>query len=151
MKKFYFFIIVILLLSGCAQKENNLEKNKTVKINGHEITVEIADTPESQFQGLSGRKILCADCGMLFVFSDKKERTFVMRNMNFPLDIIFIDGVQIVKIDKNLPPEGAVPKNFYSSGVQVDFVLEVNGGLAGKNDIKVGDKVYYSQNKKSHL
>lgn len=141
MKKIYFFIIIIFLLSGCAQKENNLEKNKTVKINGQEITVEIADTPELQFKGLSGRKNLCAGCGMLFVFNNRQERTFVMRNMNFPLDIIFIDGERIVKIHKNLPPEGMEPKNFYNSDAPVNFVLEVNGGFTDKYKVKEGDKL----------
>jgi uncharacterized membrane protein (UPF0127 family) len=144
MKKFYFFIIVIFLLSGCMRKENNLEKNKIVKINGHEIMVEIANTPKLQYQGLSGRKNLCADCGMFFVFKERSEKTFVMRDMNFPLDIIFIDGVQIVKIYKNLKPEGESLKNFYPSGQPVDYVLEVSGGYADAYGIKEGNIIKFN-------
>ncbi len=148
MKKYFLFVVIIFLLSGCAQKENNLEKNKTIKINDHEITVETADTPEEQYRGLSNQESLCENCGMLFIFNDKSERTFVMREMNFPLDIIFIDGDplageagKIVKIYKNLPPEGAEPKNVYKSGEPVDYVLEVNGGFSDKNGIGVGDVI----------
>lgn len=144
MKKIYFFIIIIFLLSGCAlanRPEAKIPPDKTVKINGREITVEIADTPELQFKGLSGRKNLCAGCGMLFVFNDKKERTFVMREMNFPLDIIFIDGNKIVKIEGGLEPEGVNPKNIYKSGAPVDYVLEVNGGFTDKYKIEEGGKL----------
>jgi len=154
MKKLYFFVVIILLSSGCAQKEiKNLTPTKTivqkenfenVKINSQEIKVEIADTAEEQYQGLSFRKSLCADCGMLFKFKEKSEKTFVMRNMNFPLDIIFIDENKIIKIEKNLKPEGESPKKLYLSGEPVNYVLEVNGGYADKFGIKTGDKIIYS-------
>ncbi len=158
MKKFYLFIVIVVLLSGCVFKEvrnqsspmsavqddNSKEAGKTVKINDREIKVEIADTPESQYKGLSFKENLCVDCGMLFKFSEKSEKTFVMRNMNFPLDIIFIDDEKIVKIEKNLKPEGENPKNFYNSSAPVDYVLEVNAGYVDSHNIKIGDKIIFS-------
>ena len=144
MKKYFLIAIIVFLLNGCAQKENNLEKNKTVRINGHEIMVEIADTPEKQYQGLSFRKNLCADCGMLFVFKEKGEKTFVMREMNFPLDIIFIDGILIVKIYKNLPPASADSNKLYNSGQPVNLVLEVNGGFTDRYNIKERERIDFS-------
>jgi PBP1b-binding outer membrane lipoprotein LpoB len=97
MKKYFFIAIIIFLLNGCALEEainqrspapatqykGAKEAAKTLKINGQEIKVEIADTPELQYQGLSFKKSLCADCGMLFIFKERSEKTFVMRNMNF--------------------------------------------------------------------
>lgn len=141
MKK-YFLITIFFLISGCVLKEAVIQKNflketaNIVKINNQTIKIEIADTPKKQYQGLSFRKNLCADCGMLFKFSEKNEKTFVMRNMNFPLDIIFIDGDKIVKIYKDLKPEGESPQNFYSSDVPVDYILEVNGGWAERYGIE---------------
>ena len=82
---------------------------------------------------------------MLFVFSDKQERIFVMRNMYFPLDIIWIDGDKIVNISKNLLPKGPRPEVFYHSDAPVDYVLEVNAGLADKFNFKIGDKVNFNQ------
>jgi len=81
---------------------------------------------------------------MLFVFKDKRERTFVMRNMNFPLDIIWIKDDKIIKIDKNLPPEGAKPKKLYNSDKPVNYVLEVNAGFTDKYGIEISNEVEYN-------
>lgn len=132
----------VILTSGyiffTKQDSDNITK---VIINDKIIEVEIADTPDERYQGLSGRESLCDNCGMLFVYSDKEARNYVMREMNFPLDIVFLNGDKIVKIDRDLEPEGEKPKNIYSSLVPVNYVLEVNGGVAGKNNWQVGDNI----------
>lgn len=102
------------------------------------IAVEIAATAAARHRGLSGRPSLCPDCGMLFVFPDQAERRFVMRKMNFPLDMIFIAEGRVVNIANNLPPEGDNPMAVYSSGQLADMVLEVNGGYAARAGIEVG-------------
>lgn len=116
-----------------------------VRINQQVIKAEIATTPYQFYQGLSKRANLCSDCGMLFVFSDFDKRTFVMRDMLFPLDIIFIAKGEVVKIYENLAPEGSQPQNLYNSEVPADKVLEINAGQAQAWKIKVGDKVIISQ------
>lgn len=143
-------IIYILTVTAVAilfyiVKTNQISDSDYTKviINDKIVNVEIAGTAEKHYQGLSNRENLCENCGMLFVFPDKKERTFVMRDMNFPLDIIWIDDDKIVKIDKNLPSEGSNPKILYSSGQPVNYVLEVNAGFCDKNNIKIGDKIIY--------
>lgn len=116
-----------------------------IKINGAEIKVEVAKTSAEYYQGLSGRDDLCQNCGMLFVFADKTERTFVMRGMLFPIDIIWIDGEKIVKIDKDLPPpvSNSGDGGEYKSGQPVNYVLEVKSGFCRENKVKIGDKAEY--------
>lgn len=80
---------------------------------------------------------------MLFVFAEKDIKSFWMKDMNFPLDIIWLNGEKIVKISHNLPPEGRQPTNTYSSGVPVDYVLEVPAGFCDTNKIKEGNTVFY--------
>lgn len=147
MKKLIYILTVIavaaLFYIVKTNQISDLDCAKVV-INDKIVNVEIADTAEKHYKGLSNRENLCDDCGMFFVFPDKKERTFVMRNMNFPLDIIWIDGDKIIKIDKNLMPEGENPVNNYNSDIPVDYVLEVNGGFAGKHGFKTGDVVKYN-------
>lgn len=140
MKKI-FLLVSVLILCSCSKKSNNFQ---SVLINDKIIKVDVADTLESRYKGLSGKQELCADCGMLFVFPDKAVRTFVMRSMNFPLDIIWIDGDEIKKVSKNLPPEGPNPAINYSSDVPANYVLEVNGGFADENGIKYGDKFKFN-------
>jgi uncharacterized membrane protein (UPF0127 family) len=113
----------------------------SVVINGVDIRVDIANDEESWYKGLSNRDKICRNCGMLFIFSNRSERTFVMREMRFPLDIIWIDRDKIVKIDKNTAPEGKEYLHEYHSPSPVNYVLEVNAGFAEKQGFKLGDKV----------
>jgi uncharacterized protein len=110
-----------------------------VVINGKIIRAEIADNFEAWRQGLSDRKTLDPEAGMLFVFPDKQIRNFWMKNMHFPLDIIWIDDDRVVNISANLPPEGETPAATYDSVIPVNYVLEVNAGLAERYNIKAGD------------
>ncbi len=156
MRKISIIIILFFIaisLSSCKDKDSN----NYIEINNHrqdgtskKFKVEIADTPDLRYQGLSNREGLCEDCGMLFKFDNKKVRTFVMRNMNFPIDIIWIDddrrnggASKIIGISKNLPPEGADYKNFYKSDGPANYVLEINAGLSDKYNFKAGDLISY--------
>lgn len=146
MKKLIYILTVIavttLFYIVKTNQISDLDYTKVI-IDNKIIEAEIADTDEKRYQGLGNKKNLCDNCGMLFIFSDKRERNFVMRNMNFPLDIIWIDDDKIVKINKNLPPEGENPVNNYSPDIPVNYVLEVNGGFADKNNIKKGGKIIF--------
>jgi hypothetical protein len=128
------------LLTACTRQP----ASPTVGLAGRVLRVEIADTPILQTQGLSNHAPLTDEEGMLFIFGQKSRRTFWMKEMLFPLDIIWIDGNTIVKIDKKLPPEGPSPSKLYDSGVPVDFVLEVNGGWSDSAGLKEGDKLKIS-------
>ncbi len=133
-------VLIALLSTIMVRKGRN--HGRVAVINQQKIAIETASTPNEQYQGLSGRKAICAECGMLFDFSESDSKTFVMRNMEFPLDIIFIDKGVIKNIAANLEPEGNNPKNFYKSAGAADQVLEVNGGYCAKYDIKPGDKIW---------
>ncbi|MEI7452298.1 MAG: DUF192 domain-containing protein [Candidatus Falkowbacteria bacterium] len=145
------FIGLIITISLFFWREQSLLKNQTdtVVINGQTIDVQIADTNQLRYQGLSGQKKICELCGMLFIFPETKVEEMVMRNMNFPLDIIYINNNKIVKIDANLLPEGADPLFIYSSELPVDYILEVNSSFTDKYDITVGNEVTFNfKNKK---
>lgn len=137
-------LILLLIISGLfyfmmnqlKHRETYVAINKNIK-----ITVELAKNSATQYQGLSNRKSLCQNCGMLFAWSDYAQRDFAMRNMNFSLDIIFIADQKIVKIESNLIPEGNSPQTIYTSDVPVNYVLEVNSGLTERYGINVGDEV----------
>ena len=139
-------LIILVLLAFIILKpriNNRNEEIKSLKINKQVLQVEIADTVQERYLGLSNRSFLCADCGLLFLFEKLETRQFVMRNMNFPLDIIFIENDVIVKIAKNLSPEGSDPKNLYYSDFPVDKVLEVNAEVSDQYNFQVGQKVIF--------
>lgn len=107
----------------------------------HVFTVEIAVTQEEQVKGLMNRKGMAEDKGMLFVFDTMDYRAFWMKDTLIPLDMLFIDdNGKIIKIHENAKPEDltSIP-----SGGPVLAVLELAGGVAQKQGLKVGDTVKY--------
>jgi hypothetical protein len=114
-----------------------------VEIRGNHIEVEIADTSEKAMLGLSHRSKLPDRQGMFFMFPDKADRTFWMKDMSFDLDIIWIDDDRVVKIDRYAKAEGAFPSRVYSSVIPVNRVLEINAGLSDRWGIRAGDPVRF--------
>ncbi|MBI4066925.1 DUF192 domain-containing protein, partial [Candidatus Gottesmanbacteria bacterium] len=122
---------VLILIFYFATKSSPTQ----VIINEKHISVDIADDDSERIRGLSGRKSLAKDHGMLFIFPTKNIQTFWMKDMRFPLDIIWISGDKVIGLSENLQPEGLNPRNFYSSSASVDKVLEINAGLVKDLDI----------------
>jgi uncharacterized protein len=115
---------------------------KTLKIGQISLNVEIADTDAKREQGLSGKKELAENEGMLFVFNREGYYGFWMKDMNFPIDIAWLDkNKKIIYIEKNVSPE-TYPKIFNSSAPSL-YVLEVHAEFLGKNNIKIGNFVAF--------
>jgi uncharacterized membrane protein (UPF0127 family) len=139
--------IIFLFFSYEVYNHTKISSSKdlpNIVINNSIIRVEEAGTLEEQIKGLSNRKYLSPNSGMLFIFKNKQIQKFWMKNMNFPLDIIWINDNKIINISKNLPPENDLPKKIYNSDDLCNYVLEVNAGFADKNNIKIGDYVKYN-------
>jgi hypothetical protein len=117
------------------------EISTSVEIRGVIIPVEIATGTAIQ-KGLSGRASLNSESGMLFVFSKPDIYRFWMPNMNFPLDIIWINRGKVVDITKNaLNNFDPANPRFYTPSTPARYVLEVNAGFTEKKHIKTGDMV----------
>jgi uncharacterized membrane protein (UPF0127 family) len=114
-------------------------------IDGATFNVEIASTTVEQTRGLSYRASLGKNDGMLFLFDSGTVRTFWMKDMHFPLDMIWISGNTVAGFAQNVPaPTSSVALwslPIYSSPDNVDKVLEVNAGTVAQYNIKIGDAV----------
>ena len=124
-------------------------KIKSIKIAGQNINVELAISLEQQQLGLSGRKGLGDNQGMLFVIDPTGStyasiERFWMKDMLFSLDMIWIgNDHNVIYIKKNATPE-SYPNTFGpDSGMISDYVLEINAGFSDKNNLKVGDKIEF--------
>jgi len=140
------FIIILILFSGFIL----LQLNKTnapaskVTIDNQTFSVEVATTSAQLQQGLSGRTSLPKDQGMLFIFKTAAPYPFWMKDMKFPLDMIFINNNKIVTIFQNVPaPKDPNTTNLpvYAPDGPVNQVLEINAGLAKTDNFKKGDTV----------
>ena len=134
-------ILCLLLLVSCTSSEEIITiKTATLEI---PITVEIADEVDEQIIGLMYRTELAADSGMLFVFSEEKQRVFWMKNTKIPLDIIFVDSIgTIVDIKENFEPCVVSDCEKYYSKPAL-YALEVNAGFVEEQGIAVGDSLVF--------
>lgn len=107
----------------------------------HKFKVEKAMTPKALQRGLKHRTEMAEDTGMLFLFREEQMATMWMKDTLIPLDMIFIDGKgKIVMIHENAEPLSE--EHIYST-TYVRAILELNGGVASKLGIKVGDWLDY--------
>ena len=117
----------------------------TITIGDHTFAVELATTSLQQEKGLSYHSSLPQNAGMLFVFEEPAIRTFWMKDMKFPIDIIFIRNNRIINIHENIwPPSPNTPVSDlsrYSSSEPANYVLEINAGLSQKYGFRNGDSV----------
>lgn len=142
MNKLYSIIfILILAAAGVMRVGQYMQSHGKVEIGGKTVKVEIANDPAEMQKGLSGRESLEDGRGMLFVFGEQGQTAFWMKDMKFPLDIIWIQDETIVDIAANLPPLAGDYVSTYSPRVPANYVLEVNAGFAAEHGIKEGDQV----------
>jgi len=106
--------------------------------------VELASTKEQQIKGLMFREKLAEDFGMLFIYEKEDFYSFWMKNMKFPLDIIWANkNKKIVSIKKNIPPCQSEKCSGYKPLQKAMYVLEVNAGLTDKLNIKIGNNLIF--------
>ena len=144
-----FLLMLTALLGGCNGASGRFADEAAVRVGGQAVyTVDVAATPEDRQRGLSGRETMAQDEGMLFVFEEERSLHFWMKDMRFPLDIIWIDGrceLVGVSADVPTPPPNAdsadIPRA--NSPAPAMYVLEVNAGEWARNGMSAGDRVEF--------
>ncbi len=122
-------------------KSNN-KKEARVCFQDHCFEVELALSAEEKRKGLMFRDQLDLDKGMLFVYKDEKERSFRMKDVLIPLDIIWINGEdEVVFISKNTQPCKESFCQSINPGKNAKYVLEINAGLSKEIGLTVGDRM----------
>ncbi|MBP9701918.1 MAG: DUF192 domain-containing protein [Candidatus Pacebacteria bacterium] len=122
-------------------------KNRPPRItfeSGVVLNVTVANTPELREKGLSKREILRDDEGMLFVFDTIDRHKMWMKDMYFPLDIIWLDeNFKIVDINKGVSLSSY--PNTFQPQTGAGFAIEVNAGYSDRNSVKVGESVKFER------
>lgn len=133
------FGIIAVTAAVLAIRNAGSPVDAAIMVGGATVRVEIANEASERFAGLSGRPSIPSNSGMLFVFDAPGYYPFVMRDMRFGLDFVWIDeNRRIVHIDENISqdhPDKIVPPG------PIQYVLEVNAGWAKANGAKIGDRV----------
>lgn len=105
--------------------------------------VEIADTPAKKERGLGKRDALAADHGMYFPFPSANRWIFWMKDMRFPIDILWIKDGVVVDIDASVPVPVGEELETYSPVDPADAVLELNAGVAEELGVMIGDAISF--------
>lgn len=116
-------------------------KKVSHNIAGVEFVLYIADDDDKRISGLSNTESLCVTCGMLFVFGKERELSFWMKDMNYNIDIIYIDSFgKILNVYENINPD-TYPQVFESNGI-AKYALEINANMARNIGLKANDVIY---------
>jgi uncharacterized membrane protein (UPF0127 family) len=150
-------VALLLLISGCTGLPGSTEgpcagldtagdtyEAATVRIFSPEgqlrgtVDARVADSERERCIGLSETTDLREDEGMWFVFDSTAERTFVMRGMDFALDIVYVAGNGTITTIHQAPTEEP-PLTAYEGRAR--WVLEVHRGWTTAHNVSVGDEV----------
>lgn len=118
---------------------NDAPRGQQLQVGGTIVTVEVADGPEERARGLMFREGLRDGEGMLFVFERDGLHPFWMRNVRFPIDIVWLDSDgRVVHLETDVPPCPGPPCPLYTPRVFARYVLEVGANSAR---VRLGDRV----------
>jgi len=137
------FLIVSLLIYCCFTIKATASESQLSIANKLSLNIKIADNDSARMKGLMFVKNLPENEGMLFIMEDEAQVNMWMKNTYIPLDMIFINSnKEIVSMAENTKP---LSTEIISSKNKVKYVLEINGGLAKKSGLKIGDKINYQE------
>ncbi len=143
MKKWHILFLIAIAIAFLGLKVWQFHWPKAeVELKDQRLTVLVADNSYRSYRGLGKRDSLGNYDGMLFIYSEKSRHGIVMREMRFPIDIVWFDKGKVVDIASNVPVEPGVSEELlkkYYPRVEADLILELPAGWAEKNGLKIGD------------
>lgn len=159
-----FLVVVVLLVFGqglstasfvglkpAGQMSSQSKGRVSLSAGSLSVKAQVSDTASARKKGLSGHDTLPINEGMLFVFDKSAKWGIWMKNMKFPIDIIWIDDSpvgekRVVDIAQDAMPEPGqrdAELTVYRPQTDSKYILEINAGLANLNNLKVGDAVSF--------
>ena len=129
---------VIAGVAGLYYHHTAVPKVPYVDLAGKSLHLEIVSTASAQERGLGGRSSLGQNEAMLFEFSSDETHCFWMKDMRFPIDMLWIDAEhRVVHIERAVAPN-TYPKAFCPDSPST-AVLETNANIS--RDMRVGDRI----------
>jgi uncharacterized protein len=122
---------------------NVVNRRAQLVLKNQVFDIEIAENATARAQGLSHRDSLPQNAGLLFLFKSPSKHGFWMKDMKFPIDILWFRGNELIGISKNAVPEpekNVLQLKVYYPPAEADRVFEINAGLSDKYNFQPGDK-----------
>jgi uncharacterized membrane protein (UPF0127 family) len=143
---FYFLCIAIAIFVLLKLFDWLYWPHAVILVAGRSVDATIASTPSHWLKGLSGKSGLRENEGMWFKFNTRDYHTMVMRDMKFPIDIVWLDSDKVVDIAPGLKPENGLQESqltLYRPRLPATAVLELPSGFAASSGLKIGDTVAF--------
>lgn len=106
----------------------------------------IARTVEQRQEGLSGVQYLNDDEAMLFVFDQDGRWSIWMKDMNFPIDIVWLDANQkVIYVVKNASPD-SYPATVFTPKTSARYVVEIKAGMVDRQRIAISQTATFDLN-----
>ncbi|MBU0545961.1 DUF192 domain-containing protein [Patescibacteria group bacterium] len=137
------FVVIILVVVVLKAQSYYWPKEK-VLIGGQELTVLVANNDKHLLKGWGDKKDMGLYGGMLFIYPTKTQHAIIMRDMQFPIDILWLSDGEIIDIAPNVQPEMGRAEELltpYFARLPSNAVLELSAGFVSNNEIKIGDRV----------
>ena len=148
MRRVFIAAMAAAILSACGDKPSTMEDLTSTIVtfpNGTKITAQSMREQIDMTRGMMFRDSLAADHGMLFFHGKMGKYTYWTYQTRIPLDFIWIDhDHKIVEMALDKPPcpsKAAHECPNYGGHEDANYVLEVNAGIAAKNNLKLGDRL----------
>lgn len=133
---------LLLFLFGFINLKNIDCSDLNVIIGDNNLCLKVSDDNEERLLGLSGTKKLAPNEGMLFVFDLPGFHGIWMKDMNYSIDIVWLDvNKNVVHVEKNISPQ-SYPK-VYAPNTLATYVVELTAGTSSSLNINKGDKLYW--------
>lgn len=140
-------VTLVLALVGAAALYilwPQLQPKAMLRIGDGVFSARVATTEVERTQGLSGTTQLRADQAMIFVFDSDNKWSMWMKDMDYPIDIVWTDSnKKIVYIVKNAPAD-SYPEKF-TPNKDARYVIELPAGTVDGKSIKVNSGVVFDE------
>lgn len=119
--------------------------DRTVTINGNSFKAEAPDNQTAFDKGLGGRPCILPDEAMIFPFTQPGQYVFWMKDMKFPIDMIWINSNhQVVQDFANVQPSSYPTKKFANpKTLPAQFVLEIQANRSKQMRVSLGTIVQF--------
>lgn len=141
--------LLILVASAFSYVISSFEPKTEARLGSGVFHLRVANDEPARVRGLSGVEKLGKTEGLLMVFDTNDKHGIWMKDMQLPLDIIWLDiSKVIIHVVSNAQPENPA-KTVYNPKKPARYVIELPAGVTRQYGIKVGQTATFDESKVS--
>lgn len=150
----WLLVLFVLFVAGLATLYlvwPQLQPHTTLRIGDGVFTARLAKTFEQRRKGLSGTSELRSTQAFILVYENDGQWPIWMKDMNYPLDIVWLDkDKKVVYIVTNAPPD-SYPDTTFTPNKDARYVVELPAGTVSKKSIKINNQATFDETKQEGL